>query len=218
MATCCPTLTVDDCSNAGSSPGKAQALAWVRLAFAALIASQTMTYSLGVNDSPPQGMEKIILHSVLAGSALLVFLLLGLPLVAESFAQLRAGKMGIEQMFLIGIVGAYAASLHSSLTGQGAVYYEVVAILLTIYTLGTLVGENRRRAALESAESLRRQYEHCFRLDAEGRPSECVAAEILTGDRIVVYADGGIPVDGRVVEGTAFVLSLIHISEPTRPY
>ena len=214
MATCCPTLTVDDCSTAGSGPGKTQALAWVRLAFAALIASQTMTYSLGVNDSPPQGLEKIILHSVLAGSALLVFLLLGLPLVAESVTQLRAGKMGIEQMFLIGIVGAYAASLHSSLTGQGAVYYEVVAILLTIYTLGTLVGENRRRAALESAQSLRRQYDLCFRLDEEGKPSECAAAEIETGDRIVVYADGGIPVDGRIAEGTAFVQETALTGEP----
>ncbi len=211
MSSCCSNPSTDEC---GRKTDAARAMGWVRLGFAALIAGQTMTFSLGINDSPPQGMERTVLHSILAGSALLVFLLIGLPLVAEAWRQLRAGRVVIEQMFLLGIAGAYGASLHSSLTGEGAIYYEVVAILLAIYTLGTLVSRNRREAALESAESLRRQYDQCFRLEKNGEASECAVEDIRPGDRILVYPGSGIPVDGRIAEGTAFIRETAMTGEP----
>ncbi|MDD5260831.1 MAG: heavy metal translocating P-type ATPase [Methylacidiphilales bacterium] len=211
MSSCCSNPSAEGCD---VKTDAARALGWVRLGFAALIAGQTMTFSLGINDSPPQGMERTILHSILAGSALLVFLLIGLPLAAEAWRQLRAGRIVIEQMFLLGIAGAYGASLHSSLTGEGAIYYEVVAILLAIYTLGTLVSRNRREAALESSESLRRQYDRCFRLNNEGVASECAVEDVRPGDQIVVYPGSGIPVDGRIAEGTAFIRETAMTGEP----
>jgi heavy metal translocating P-type ATPase len=212
MAGCCPTD--EDLACCGTAPTRSQALAWMRLVFAALIAGQTMTFSLGANISPPEGSERTILHAVLAASSLAVFLLLGLPLLRESWRQALAGRVVIEQMFLLGIAGAYAASVHSSLTGEGSIYYELVAILLAIYTLGTLVMQNRRNAALRSAQSLRSQYDKCLRLDANGEAQEIAADEIKIGDRIVVYANSGIPVDGFIREGRAFIRETAMTGEP----
>ncbi|NUN94195.1 MAG: hypothetical protein HUU04_10515, partial [Verrucomicrobiae bacterium] len=140
---------------------------WMRLAFAVVVAMQSMVLGLAINLSPPFGKARPILHGLLAALALLVFFLAGLPLVRDAWARARARRVSIEQFFLAGIAGAFAASVHSSLTGQGAIYYEVVALLIAIHTFGHLLGERRRAAALASADALRREFDACVVLRGE---------------------------------------------------
>ncbi len=176
----------------------------MRLALAVAVAMQSMVLGLAINLSPPFGKARPILHGLLAALALLVFFLAGLPLVREAWARARARRVSIEQFFLAGIAGAFAASVHSSLTGQGAIYYEVVALLIAIHTFGHLLGERRRAAALASADALRREFDACvvLRGETEERVS---AASVRPGDRVVVRPGEGIPVDGRVAKGVALV-------------
>lgn len=176
----------------------------MRLALAVAVAMQSMVLGLAINLSPPFGAARPVLHGLLAALALLVFFLAGLPLVREAWACTRARRVSIEQFFLAGIAGAFAASVHSSFTGQGAIYYEVVALLIAIHTLGSLLGERRRAAALASAGALRREFDTCavLRGETEERVS---AASVRPGDRVVVRPGEGIPVDGRVAKGVALV-------------
>lgn len=187
---------------------------WVRVALAALVASQTMAFSLAVNLAPVEGQARWIIHGLLAGATLLVFGLVGGPIVREVWAQWRERRIGVEQFFLLGITGAFLASVYASITGIGAVFYEVVAILLAIYTFGTILAKRRREAALQTGERLRLDFEFCQKVSGNGSLHRISVREIQPGDILEVTAGEGIPVDGKVLNASAFVEETILTGEP----
>lgn len=166
------------------------------MGFAALVAAQSMIFSLAINLSPPLGSTRTILHCALALSAIGVFALLGGPILRAAWQP----RIVMEQLFLAGIFGAFAASIYCSLTGVGHVYYEVVAVLLAIYTFGRTLGESRRQQALTAAAQLGREFD----------PSEPARA----GDVVQIEIGGPISVDGIILEGTAMVRETALTGEP----
>jgi len=209
MAGCCHAS-----GGEGGAVARTGSMEWVRLGVAAVLAGQGMAFGIAANVSPPTGVERWVLHGVLGASALGVFLLAGLPIVREAWRQAHAGRVVVEQLFLAGIAGAFGASVHATLTGHGDVYYEVVAVLVAIYTLGTVIGRNRRHAALASADRLRREFGRCVRLTCCGKREACPTADVMEGDRVWVGAGDGVPVDGLVEEGVAFVRETPMTGEP----
>lgn len=198
----------------GAAAEKAGAMEWVRLGVAVVLAGQGMAFGIAANVTPPAGGERWVLHGLLAGSAIGVFLLAGLPILREAWRQARCGRVVVEQLFLAGIFGAFGASVHATLSGEGDIYYEVVAVLVAIYTLGTVIGKNRRRTALECADRLRREFDRCVKLTCCGQRRECASAEVVVGDRVWVGAGDGVPVDGVVEDGVAFVRETPMTGEP----
>lgn len=194
--------------------GHQEALLWVRVGLAALIAGQLMAFSLAVNLSPVEPSAYAILHGFLAGATVLVFLLVGGPLVAEAMQQWRERRVGVEQFFLIGMVGAFAASVHASVTRTGAVFYEVVAILLAIYTFGTILAKRRRDAARKTGEWLRTELAMCARVLPDGRIQRVAASAVQAGDVVEVMAGESVPVDGTLAEGMALVEESLLNGEP----
>lgn len=164
-----------------------------------------MTFSLAVNLSPVSGTSRWVIHGALALSAIGVFLLAGLPILRESVAAALRGRIVFEQLFLAGILGAFAASVHSSFTGTGSIYYEVVAVLVAIYTLGTILAGKRRDALRDSMARLGASFDTCERLTCCGHRETVPVEEIVPGDEVFVPPGGGIPVDGTVADGAALV-------------
>jgi P-type Cu+ transporter len=186
----------------------------MRLGVAAMVAGQSMIFGLAVNLSPPERGALLVIHGVLAVAAVVVFLLAGLPILREAVRGAMRGRVVMEQLFLAGIAAAFGVSVHSTLTGHGSVYYEVVAILVAIHAFGRLIGERRRRAALEAARELGREFEMCERVVAGGGVERIGVAEVAAGERVVVRGGAPVPVDGVVVEGTAFVGETALTGEP----
>ncbi|MCX7869348.1 MAG: hypothetical protein N2322_05285, partial [Terrimicrobiaceae bacterium] len=116
---------------------------WLRLGIAAAVAGQSMVFGLAINMSPPVGTARLVLHGFLALSAVAVFALAGGKILRASWRGLLEGRIVFDQLFLLGIVAAFGASVHCTLTGVGHVYYEVVAVLVAIYTLGSLLTDTR---------------------------------------------------------------------------
>lgn len=216
MSSCCATTPVASCCGSpDSTPGNSgNALLWLRLGLATLVSAQTMAFGLAVNLSPPTGSTRLVIHCILAGSVLLVFFLVGLPIVRESWRLFRNRRIGLEHMFLAGITGAFLASVHSTLSGEGSVFYEVVAILLAIYTLGSLLSRRRRQAALQSGEALRREFEFCEHLLPGGGTERLPIRSVKPGMRLQVRAGEGIPADGIVESGSAYIHETPLTGEP----
>lgn len=187
---------------------------WFRIGLGVAIASQAMLVGFAVNLTPPEGSIRPLLHAALAGSSLLVFAILGGPLLGTAWDCACRRRLTVEWLFLAGIVGAFGASVWSSLTGFGAVYYEVVAILLVFYTLGKALTAQARQRAMAEASRLRDVFDVCQRIAADGTLQSCRAAEVVVGDRIRVGAGEPIPVDGRVLSGAAFVRETPLTGEP----
>lgn len=187
---------------------------WMRVAFAGLIAAQSMIFGMAVNLSPPSGTARAVLHGVLALSAVVVFALVGWPLLKQSVKSAAERRVTFEQFFLIGILAAFGASLVCTFTGAGHVYYEVVAILLAIYTFGRILMEQRRGAALDAARALGREFDRCERVLPDGSVESVRSAEIAVGDVVRVPAGSGIPIDGVLVDGAAYVVETPLTGEP----
>jgi heavy metal translocating P-type ATPase len=213
MSACCHSTTNCDDSSEQLVLNR-EAKTWLRIGMAGLLAAQAMIFSLAVNLSPVEGSARWILHGALALSALGVFLLAGLPILRESWDGLRHGRIVFEQFFLIGIFGAFFASVHSSLTGTGSVYYEVVAVLVAIYTFGTILAHQRRDALRRSIEKIGAAFDFCERVDSAGRRERVTVDHVAPGDEVLVGAGEGIPVDGRVSDGVALVNEAALTGEP----
>jgi len=210
MSACCDPASGQAAESGGSDVGR-----WMRVAVAGLVAAQSMIFGLAVNVSPPGGSMRLGIHLVLAVLAIVVFLLAGLPILRRAVDAARSRRIVVEQLFLAGIAGAFLASVHSTITGVGHVYYEVVAVLVAIYTFGTLLGEQRKRAVSRAAEQLRLEFDRCLKLDAVGRPTPVPVCSILRGDRILVPTGSPVSIDGTIVAGEASVRETALTGEPT---
>ncbi|MHB8519521.1 MAG: heavy metal translocating P-type ATPase [Limisphaerales bacterium] len=187
---------------------------WFKIGIGAVIAGQAMLLGLAVNLASPEGAIRILLHASLIVSAVAVFAVLGFPLLRAALESLRRKQITIELLFLAGIFGAFGASLHSTFTGVGAVYYEIVAILLTVYTVGKTLGARSRARAVAESRRLRDTFDSCRLLRPDGSTITARAVEIKPGDRIQVFPGEPVPIDGRIVSGQAFVRETPLTGEP----
>ncbi|MFT3828758.1 MAG: heavy metal translocating P-type ATPase [Opitutaceae bacterium] len=174
---------------------------WWRIGVAAVVAGQSMVASLAINLTPPEGATYWVLHGVLIAAALGVCALLLPTLVREAWSALRVGRISVEQLFLVTLLGAFAASFAATLTRTGAVYYEVISILLAIYSAGKTLGARSRAQALRAVDETRERYEFAERLDGARVPVQA----LNLGERVRVRPGAAICVDGVVRAGRSFV-------------
>lgn len=191
-----------------------------RLLGALLCAGWGMVLSLGVNDAQAQGELPyggpmyLILHGGLLLSAMAVLGLLGGPLFSETLRNLGQRKITVEALFSLSLLGALVGSVVASVTGQGAVYYEVVAITLTIYTLGKSLGTRSRESALQAAAELREAFDRATITLPNGQRQEVPVASLRVGDRVLIAPGGAVTVDGVITEGRGYVRETPLTGEP----
>ena len=196
-----------------STPGRV-GQAWWRVGLGAAIAGQTMVLGLAINLSEPTGTLRFVLHLALAFSALLAVAVLGRPLLTAGWECACRRKVGIELLFIVGIAGAFAASVYSSVTGKGAIYYEVVAILITVHTAGKMLTAHLRQGAMGAVAELRRAFATVRAAGPNGEFSERATASIEKGECVKVLPAEPIPIDGVILTGEAYVLETPLTGEP----
>ena len=185
-----------------------------RLGIALVIAGQSTIFGLALNlhDDVPSSVRSLV-QWLIFGSTLFVFALLGGPLLRTAWGETRRVRLTIEALFLLTMIGALAASLQAQLTGRGKIYFEVVSILLVVYTLGKLVGARSRSKVLAASRAWSGHLETCRRIEANEALMVPVSA-IAPGDCIEVFAGETIPVDGVIREGVGFVSEAPVSGEP----
>jgi Cu+-exporting ATPase len=190
--------------------------AWLRIAIAGVFAGQGMVLSLALNMTPPPfaSMAYWILHGGLILSALTVMAFLGVPLFASTLAMFRGRRLSIEGLFTLSLLGAFVGSVVSSITGQGSVYYEVVSIVIAIYTFGRMLSErSQAKMKLESAR-LRERFDGVTVQSEEGDWQECSLAEVSVGALVRVEPGGPFTVDGIIQTGVGYVQETALTGEP----
>lgn len=188
---------------------------WFRIGIASVFAGQSMVLSLALNMTPPvYGTTAYwTLHGILAFSALLVFLFLGRELIASTYSMLRLRRLSIEGLFMLSLLGAFFGSLVSSLTGTGAVFYEVVSVVIAIHTLGRLLSERSLLQLQAATKNLNEAYDTA-RVFREERWQLKPIELIKSGDRVLVEPGEAISVDGKVWKGMGYVNESALSGEP----
>ena len=187
---------------------------WIKLAIAAFLTAQSMVLGLAVSISPPSGSARIVTQSVVLAATVVVMALLAGPLFVAAWRELRRGRVSSESLFLASLTGAMLASLRSMSVGRGAIYFEVVSIVLLVYTFGKTVGARGRSRALAATRAWSRGMSVCRKLDPSGSPRRVEATEIVPGDLVEILPGDLIAVDGEVSEGIAFVRESALSGEP----
>ena len=123
---------------------------WTRIALGGFLAGNSMTLALAVNLTQMDAAEKFALQSIPLLAAVAVAALLGADLLRNAWAAVRTGHVTIESLFVVAAGGAFTASIMSYISGEGAVYFEVTAIVLVIYSLGQELAQYTKSRVLSA--------------------------------------------------------------------
>lgn len=210
MSSCCG-CTHPKSSEKSSEPDP-QAVLWLKLGIAILLSGLTMYLSLGANLGDPQGTARLVIHATLVFVSAGVMLGLGWPIFRSGWLDLISGKITLEHAFLIGILGSFGASVYSSVTGEGAIYYEVVVILTAIYLFGRNLTEHQIRRQTDMAQAIPGLGKTAT--VASGQATTEVPIDQLVAGQLVVVREGGtIPIDGVIQDGRAYIERQAHTGE-----
>ena len=135
---------------------------------------------------------------------LLTALLLAYPgqlFFRNAWRDLRHGRLGMDVPVALGLSMAWLASLHATVTEQGDVYFESIAM----FVLFMLVARHLElKARLKGAAALDRLArvvpEQVIRLTPDGEEQVLVTA-LQPGDRVRVLPGEPVPADARIVQG-----------------
>src|SRR5690606_40462277 len=122
--------------------------------------------------------------------ALAVLVFLGRDLLGSAWTSLRTRRVTIDLLFLLTLLGALGASLVATFTGVGAVFYEIVAILVVVHTAGRMLGARSRVAALRAAEGLRTEFSCCSADAPDVDDSDITVLELSYVDQLLVALEG----------------------------
>ncbi len=169
--------------------------------------------ALNLHEEVP-GPVRFFVHSLMLLAALLVIALLGLPLLRTAWREARRGRLTIEALFALTLCGAMGASLQGYVRGHGSVYFEVISVLLVVYTLAKTIGAQARKRALSEAQVWAGQLEQCRLVDANGESRTIDTDQVMPGDVIEVHPGEMVAVDGVICTGMGLMSEAAVSGEP----
>ncbi len=136
------------------------------------------------------------------------------PFFAGAWRELRGLRPGMDTPIALGIGAGFAASAWATLTGEGAVYFDSIAMLVFLLLGARTLELAARRRAVRSLDRLARwSPELALRLEG-GAPQRVPAHALARGDEVLVPAGERVPADGVVLRGRSSVDESLLTGEP----
>jgi Cu2+-exporting ATPase len=128
------------------------------------------------------------------------------PFFNGALRDLRNRRLGMDVPVSLGLGIAFAGSVHATIAGVGAVYYDSVVMFVFFLLLARYLELMARRQSAQLSEALVHPAPvMATRMDASGEQSVVPVAELEVGDRVLVRPGAQIPADGRILDGRASV-------------
>lgn len=130
------------------------------------------------------------------------------PFFIGAWRDLKRRTLGMDVPVALGVGTAFVASVYSTFTGAGEVYYDSVTMFIFLLLTGRFLEMNARRRAGAAVEELVKLIPAATtRLpNWPARDEEQVpVARLAVGDHVLVRPGETVPADGVVVEGESAV-------------
>ncbi len=189
------------------APGKRRE--FIRFAFALLLTMNVMMLSFALysgffSELSPSGIRNLswplfIMATLVMGC--------GAPLFKKALAGLKNGSPGMETLIGIASMAAYVYSTAELLVGSLHLYFDTVAMLITLTLLGKLLEKNARDKVSEDLRNFFSLMPKKVRMISDSWPvGRHVSSEsLMPGDLFRVTNDEITAADGRITEGAGSV-------------
>jgi Cu2+-exporting ATPase len=138
------------------------------------------------------------------------------PFFRGAWRDLGNRRIGMDVPVSLGILVAFAGSLHATLTGLGEVYYDSVVMFVFFLLVSRYFELMARKRGAETAESLGQALPvMATRLAGDGSQQQVPVAELAVGDRLLVKPGETIPADGNIESGQSSVNEALLTGEST---
>ncbi|MCA1926323.1 MAG: cadmium-translocating P-type ATPase [Thiobacillus sp.] len=180
-----------------------------RLAIAGLGMMQVMMYALPTYTATDMTGE---IRRLMSWASLVltipVVLYSAWPFFIGAWRDLRRRTLGMDVPVALGVGTAFVASVYSTFSGHGEVYYDSVTMFIFLLLTGRFLEMNARRRAGAAVEELVKLIPAAAtRLpNWPARDEEQVpVARLAAGDHVLVRPGETLPADGVVVDGASAV-------------
>lgn len=209
------TLSAFDSTNREQQLREAARTEFRRLCVAAIAMMQVMMFAVPVYLAPAGELEPA--HESLMRWASLALttpavLYSAWPILHGAWRESLRLRPGMDTPVAIGIVAAFAASVHATFTHHGEVWFDTVTMFIFLLLAARYLESKARRHALRSLDALTAAAPvSVLRLDAQKPPERVPAARLRPGDRFMVAAGEAVAADSLLEDATGeFDLALIN--------
>ena len=127
------------------------------------------------------------------------------PMYKSAFSALKSMSANMDTLIVMGTSAAYFYSVYVVLSGEGHVYFEASAVLITIVVLGRLLemkAKGKTSDAIKKLIGLKPKLANVIR---KGKEIKVNVDDLLVGDIVTVKPGEKIPVDGIIIEGSTSI-------------
>ncbi|WP_338741011.1 cation-translocating P-type ATPase [Haloplanus salilacus] len=129
----------------------------------------------------------------------------GFPILRGAYVSLLARRPNMDLLVALAAGTAYVYSTLTLLLGGTEVYFDITTVVVLVVTVGGYYETRlKSRAAGQLTELTENRVDEATRRTPDGEETVPLDA-VSAGDELVVGTGDRVPVDGRVVEGTAAV-------------
>lgn len=134
-----------------------------------------------------------------------VQLVAGWQFYRGSYHALRAGSANMDVLIALGTTAAYVYSSVVTFFGEGDVYFETSALVITLILLGKLLESIAKGRTSEAIRKLIGLQARTARVVRDGAEVDVLIEEVRVGDTVVVRPGERVPVDGVILEGSSSI-------------
>jgi len=174
-------------------------LLWIQI----MMASMATWPEFNIDLSPE--LDKILRWVSLFLTTPVVFYCCG-QFFRGALRDLRTRHLSMDVSVSLAIGGAYGAGIWSTVSGQGELYFDAVAMFALFLLAGRYLERRaRERTAAATAQLIKLLPASCLRLDEAGQSQRILLSELKLGDRVLVQPGALLPADGRILSGQSSI-------------
>ncbi len=180
-----------------------------RLGLAGVLGMQIMMIAVVLYQGAWSGIEpqfRVFFHYLSLALCLPILVYSARPFFEGAIRDLKTGSPGMNVPVSLGLGLAFLGSLHATITNQGSVYYESIAMFVFFLLLSRYFESGVRRRITHRVDAFSRIVPViASRQDSMGRIEKLAVADLKTGDRIQVKAGETVPVDCVIIDGESTI-------------
>jgi heavy metal translocating P-type ATPase len=187
----------------------------VRIGLAAFFSANVMVLSLflySTESTPPVALA--LVRGLLLCFSIPVFGILAPPFLAGMVRDLRRRRFSMDSLIAIGAGSAFSYSCVSVFSASGREYFDTATMVLLLVTIGRLLEANARVKGRRALMDLLELQPPRARVWRSGGWLMAEAASVEAGERVQIWSGERVPVDGRIVTGSASLDESMLTGEP----